>query len=306
MAFLSHAEGPAAYLYLNTLSHVEAIRIMSDNSRDATDLSCWSVAQSNLERKMLKLRNRFDRREELGGLSHTKIWGLAAYRDHIASCITLHPGDMAEYYIPSQERATIVFGTHEVSHSESRIDCFPWEVEVKSAANSAAIQSAILDTVLKYEQHENLVHSDFSKKIIYATIMASTLLRAWDGNVSERFRLAEGAAHRLSRSAEIDLSAEMECLKACASSWSVEDCVSTKAQDQQTTGRRSEENLGSSPASPQLIDKCTFCGKTIAWKSLTEATCLGGHPFGKFCQKSHLKKKSQTEKNPKNHKSAAA
>lgn len=225
---------------------------------------------------MIKLRNRVDRQEELGGLCNMKTWGLAAFGGYIAAFVTLHPGDMAEYYIASQERATIVFSSHGMSGPGSKRDFFPWETEAKSE-DSAVIQSAILDSVLGYEQHEKFRCSKLSNRIIYAAIMASAL--TWDSARSERLRLAENAARRLSRLGEVDLSSEIECLSMLLSG--TQDPSSAKAHVKQATGRRSKEEL-SSPASRGLFDICTFCEKAVAWESLTEATCMAGHPFSKF------------------------
>lgn len=224
---------------------------------------------------MLQKRDKFDRREELGGLSNIKTWGLASYDGYLAACITLHPGDMAEYYIPSQERATVVFSTHGLSEPSRKRDFFPWETETK-LGEIAATQTAILDTVLAYEQRENIVPSALSNKIIYAAIIASTLV--WDTAKHERLLLAESAARRLSRTCEIDLSPEINCLNLLLSG--SQDFSSTRAQVKQVTGCRSEVEL-SSPVLRQLLDICTFCEKAISWESLTDATCVTGHPFCK-------------------------
>ena len=160
---------------------------------------------------MIKLQDRFDRREEFGGLSIMKTWGLATFGDYVAACITLHPGDMPEYLIPSQERATIVFSTHGLSNPSSKREYFPWEAKAKvKSENVSVVQSAILDTIFKYEQYKDLKHSTLGNKIIYAAIMASTLV--WDSAKPERLQLAKSAAERLSKSAEVDLSPEIECL----------------------------------------------------------------------------------------------
>jgi hypothetical protein len=264
-------------LYLSThLSHIETLQIKRDtHDPRGIGLICEPLLASTLEKQMLQKRDQFDRREELGGLSNIKTWGLASYDGYLAACITLHPGDMAEYYIPSQERATIIFNTHGLSEPSQKREFFPWEAEIKSG-EIAATQSAILDTVLAYEQRESIVHSALSSKIIYAAIMASTLV--WDTAKPERLLLAENAARRLSRTSEIDLSPEIDCLNLLLSG--SQDSSSTRAQVKQVTVCRSEEAL-SSPALRQLLDICTFCGKAISWESLTDATCVTGHPFCK-------------------------
>ena len=225
---------------------------------------------------MNKFRDQFDSRQEFGGLSIMKTWGVAALGGYIAACITLHPGDMPEYLIPSQERATIVFSTHGLSKPSSKQDFFPWEVKDR-IENIAVIQSAILDTILEYEQREDFIPSTLSNKVIYAAIMASTLV--WDNARPERLRLARSAASHLSKSSEVDLSPEIECLNLLLSD--TQDPSSAKAQTQQVIRRRSEAEL-TSPALLRLFDICTFCGKMVTWQNLVEATCVAGHPYGEF------------------------
>lgn len=272
-------------MYFTThLSHLEVVKIKRETHEPSRPgLTCESLPPSTLERQMIKLRDRFDRREEFGGLSYVKTWGLAALGGYVAACITLHPGDMPEYIIPSQERATIVFSTHGVTDPSSKRDLFSWEVRVQPE-KSIVVQSTILDTIFKYEQCEDVKPSALSNKIIYAAIMASTLL--WDSARPERLRLARSAASRLSNSGELDLAPEIECLDLLLlSSSGTQDFSSAKAQIRQTMARRNENQLSSPPPAAllgDLFDTCTVCGNLITWESLVEATCAGGHPYSKF------------------------
>lgn len=207
-----------------------------------------------------------------------KTWGLAALGGYIAACITLHPGDMPEYLIPSQERAIVVFSTHGLNDPSSKRETFPWEVRPRSE-NFTLVRSAILDTILKYKQREDFIPSTLSNRITYAAIMASTLV--WDSARLERLRLAESAAGRLSKSGEVDLSPEIECLNLLLSDNTL-DPNSAKVQVQQATRRRGAEDLRTSPASSRLFDTCTVCGKYVTWTDLQEAICVAGHPYSKF------------------------
>lgn len=287
--FVSPAEDSAVYLYLTThLSHIEVVKIQRNiHNPRGTGLICESSAPPTLERRMIKIRDRFDRREGFGGLSIMKTWGLATFGDYVAACITLHPGDMPEYLIPSQERATIVFSVHGLSDPSSKREYFPWEARAKvKSENVPMVQSAILDTIFKYEPYKDLKPSALGNKIIYAAIMASTLV--WDSARPERLQLAKSAAERLSKSAEVDLSPEIECLNILLSDNVTQgddnhNSSAAKALLQQAMRRRSEtSSSSSSPASSQLFDICTVCGKHVTWKNLLEATCVAGHPYSKL------------------------
>lgn len=288
--FVSPAEESAVYLYLTThLSHIQVVKIqMIIHGPHRTGLTYESLPPSTLERRMIKVRDRFDRQEEFGGLSIMKTWGLATFGGYIAACITLHPGDMPEYLIPSHERSTIVFSTHGLSDSSSKREFFSWEVRTNvKSENVTMTQSAILDTIFIYEQFEGLKPSTLSNKIIYAAIMASTLL--WASAGPERLQLAKSAAERLSKSTEVDLSPEIEYLDFLLSDDDTQDgnlnsSAAKATLSQQATRRRSEtlSSSSSSPATSPLFDTCTVCEKHIRWTSLLNTTCMAGHPYSKF------------------------
>lgn len=225
---------------------------------------------------MLRLQNRYDRRNELGGLSYIKTWGLASLDRYVAACITLHPGDMPEYYIPSQERAIIVFSAHGFEDPSSKVESFSWDVD-QDIEDGTEAQSTIIDTVFEYERLEIYLQSELGHKIIYGAIIASMLI--WDEARSQRLLVAERVLLHLAQLVAVDLTPENACLQYLLTTnlRAKEACETIK----EMTGSRSEDELASL-AAQRLFDLCPFCAKVICWESLTEGYCVAGHQFGRL------------------------
>lgn len=234
------------------------------------------MAQSTLHKQILRLQTRYDRRNELGGLSYMKTWGLASLDRYVATCITLHPGDMPEYYIPSQERAIIVFSAHGFGDPSTKLEFFSWDVDQEIEDGTEA-QSTIIDTVFEYERLQIYVQSELGHKIIYGAIIASMLI--WDEARSQRLLVAERALLHLAHLVAVDLTPEISCLQSVlTASLRVQEVGETIKE---MTGSRSRDELASLTAQ-RLFDVCPFCAQMIGWESLTEASCVAGHQFGKL------------------------
>ncbi|MCJ1470133.1 hypothetical protein MMC07_008778 [Pseudocyphellaria aurata] len=277
LTFCSDGNDQAAYLYLSTqLSHIEVAGLtIHQQSFQETALRWERMVQSTLHKQMLRLQSRYDRRNELGGLSYIKTWGLASLDRYVAACITLHPGDMPEYYIPSQERAFIVFSAHGFEDPSTKVESFSWDVD-QDIEDGTEAQSTIIDTVFEYERLEIYLQSELGHKIIYGAIIASMLI--WDEARSQRLLAAERVLLHLAQLVAIDLTPENNCLQYLLTTnlRAKEACETIK----ETTGSRSKDELASS-AAQRLFDFCPFCSKVICWESLTEGYCVAGHQFAR-------------------------
>ena len=204
-----------------------------------------------------------------------KTWGLASLDHYVAACITLHPGDMPEYYIPSQERAIIVFSAHGFGDPSNKLEFFSWDVDQEIEDGTKA-QSTIVDTIFEYERLQIYVQSELGNRIIYGAIIASMLL--WDEARSQRLLVAERVLLHLAHLVAVDLTPEITCLQfLLTTSLSVREAEETIKD---MTGSRSKVELASLTAQ-RLFDVCPFCAQAVTWEALTEAQCVGGHQFGK-------------------------
>lgn len=260
-------------MYLSThLSRIETIKLRTYDLESGISWEC--LPQSTLHKQMLRFQSGHDRREDLGGLSVMKTWGLASFKGYIAACITIHPGDMAEYYMASQQRASIVFSLHGLKDTSAHLEAFPWEFDAE-IQDEARHQAAIVESVLKYEQVHGTIQNDIDYKIIYAAVIASMLI--WDDARLDRLLTAQRALLRLARIVQLDLSPELFCLDYLQTdSLGIEQA---RSRIREITGHRSQEDL-SVPAARELFELCSFCDQAIRWESLTEAYCTAGHQFG--------------------------
>lgn len=273
MAFCCPGQNQPVCFYLSThLSHVEVVKLTTHSQESG--LRWERLPQSTLQKQMLRNQRRFDRKHELGGLSLMKTWGLASLEGYIAACITLHPGDMAEYFIPSNERAIIVFSAHGLKDCSANLESFSWDIdpEVKDGIETLI---SILDVTFEYEQLQQAFQSKTDKRIIYAAVIASMLV--WDKARMKRLLTAEHALVRLASLIEVDLTPEIDCLGFLIKQ--SPDAKKTRAKIKEAAGFRSKEAL-SLPYMQDLLDVCSFCAQALSWESLTEASCPSGHQFG--------------------------
>lgn len=68
-----------------------------------------ALQQPQWKRMIEEFQDDYDLEHDLGGMSVSRIWGLAAYRNMTAAIFTSHPTDMIEYRITSDDRSMIVF-----------------------------------------------------------------------------------------------------------------------------------------------------------------------------------------------------
>ncbi|KAL8747217.1 MAG: hypothetical protein Q9190_000883 [Brigantiaea leucoxantha] len=71
-------------------------------------LSSEKQRTSTLQDQMKELHKAWDHRNDMGGMSVMKTWGVAVWDNYVASCISFHPGDMIEYTLANNERCVIV------------------------------------------------------------------------------------------------------------------------------------------------------------------------------------------------------
>lgn len=133
-----------------------------------------------LKRRLQRLHQDHDRQENLGGMSCMKTWGLASIPNDglVAACVSIHPGDMPEYVIPSLEKSTLVFAS---DTSEDRLISFPW-LDIPAVWDVVTTQRAVLDAILDYSNVTNSMASGFSHRIIAAASGALRYLAPEDDN----------------------------------------------------------------------------------------------------------------------------
>ena len=232
------------------------------------------VPQTTLHKHMIQIQQRYDQQNDLGGLSVMKTWGLASLNGYIAACVTVHPGDMTEYIIPSQERAYIVFAAHGFDDPSPNLEHFAWDVDFK-VGEDAKTQAAIVETLFRFQKTQYSKQDFFDNRILYAAALASMLM--WDNERSKRLWLAQRALDYLEFSTNIDLAPEKNCLLLLiTTNLDVEESI-TKIKE--VSGSRSRNELSASTVE-NLIDICPFCRQAIVWELLTEAFCIAGHQFG--------------------------
>ncbi|KAG0160825.1 hypothetical protein PDIDSM_8356 [Penicillium digitatum] len=90
-------------LHLGTLGGIGLVTELHQLQNDS------AMQQPKWKRMIEEFQDDYDLEHDLGGMSVSRIWGLAAYRNMTAAIFTSHPTDMIEYRITSDDRSMIVF-----------------------------------------------------------------------------------------------------------------------------------------------------------------------------------------------------
>ncbi|KAL8914131.1 MAG: hypothetical protein Q9172_007150 [Xanthocarpia lactea] len=109
------------------LSGCFEFRIVGDHGANGGDPELHGPYRSALNYQASTMQKDFDQHHDLGGLSHTKTWGLASWGPYVGACITMHPGDMIEYSIISEQRCHVLFSHANASNGLEDDAIFPWQ-----------------------------------------------------------------------------------------------------------------------------------------------------------------------------------
>ena len=266
MAFVSISTGALILQASGLLSGPFAIRILSDLSGDG---EIYVPYRSALHTQALTLRKEFDRHHDLGGLSFTKTWGLASWGPYAASCITMHPGDMVEYSLISEQRCHILFIKEGISEDLQEDTIFPWQ----DISNDMHRQTspAVLEKILSVLDKTAAQHKIAGTRIIYnvcCAAMACSDMQQW--------HLVERLLHYLFTLNEISYDAELGLLHSIRDSQlSTPECAAGMNDIARAKIEQHDYFM------PNLLyNFCSICNQMIVWRSLNEAHCISGHQFG--------------------------
>lgn len=164
--------------------------VMTQSNDGKALIAMKPVEHRALMQKLRQLHQEYDCRENLGGLSIMRTWGLASIPNEslISACISIHPGDMPEYVIPSYEKSMVVFAS---DTSEDQLDTFPWQ-SIPAAWDFRTTQSTILGAISGYASVANSTPSEFSRRIEDAAAAVATFVD--HENYSEKIAFNEVCA----------------------------------------------------------------------------------------------------------------
>ena len=237
------------------------------------DMTSMSLPCSSLRKQALQLRAKYDGENDYGGLSFIKSWGLATHKNYAAICISVHPGDMVDNVLASEERSTILFSICGTESLTKELETFPWEGDLNTIEITGT-QSAIIQTIIDIEGKSGLETGRLSDRIIYATACASMLL--WDTERPQRLSHGKVLLERLGRRINIGFDSEINACSQLLKNPGI-DTDEAVAIVGEATGSRTEEELA---VTANVFDVCSICARPVNWQSLFDATCSEGHHFG--------------------------
>ncbi|KAL8671704.1 MAG: hypothetical protein Q9168_003804 [Polycauliona sp. 1 TL-2023] len=249
------------------LSGPFAIRIGSHLDEDP---ELYVPYRSALHVQASRLQNDFDRHHDLGGLSITKTWGLASWGPYVASCITMHPGDMIEYTLVSEHRCHILFSQEDIGHDLEDDAIFPWQVSSKQIHQQTG--SAVLEKILSALGELPPSQMVAGRKTLYNICCAAIIcpdVRNW--------ALVDRLLLQLSVSDGISYDSELDVLQGFNAS---RMSMLERAEELNRIVSANLEQQDPAIRDPRF-EFCSICERLIVWQDLNQACCLSGHQFAR-------------------------
>ncbi|KAJ5544470.1 Transcription factor IIIC zinc-finger [Penicillium sp. DV-2018c] len=197
----------------------------------------------------------YDLENDLGEMSVSRIWGLAAYRNITAAIFTSHPTDMIEYRITSDDRSLLVFSDE---GEEGQCTTDPQALFAPQTPDSQTANWNQTHGLIRFVlpgDGEDIGTDMESQRLVYAVAC-----RAIVGEEDESLRahVQRGLEH-LAQVTGADLSEEISKCKDSPNP------VPAKSEDQ-LNGKGGH-----------IYERCEVCDAGIGWPSIKFAQCANGH-----------------------------
>lgn len=181
----------------------------------------------------------------------------------------MHPGDMIEYSLVSEQRCHILFNQEGISNRLEEDAIFPWQDP--SRATNQQSGSAVLDKILLVLDGMAVPHGAAGTKILYNLCCAAIIcpdMQEW--HVVERIlrglsMLGESSCHSETSLLHSIKASQMSMLERAKK---LNEIVSARIEQQDSF------------TPDQLYDLCSICDQLIVWQDLNEAYCISHHHFG--------------------------
>lgn len=250
MTALRDEQTDACVLHLGTVGGLSAaISLNQVGTNEAQQMPPWGKSVEGR-------REQYDLDRDLGGQTVARMWGLSSYRGVTAVLFTIHPTDMIEYRVNSDERATIAFAFEDSEH-EPGVQALLAPTAASQESRSAPGQREAVINFLLHESDWDESNAE-NQKLIYTAACCATVDKQSEAVRSR----ARQSFERLAALTGADLSEEISKCSLTSPTFSA------KSTDQLTQ------------PGGHLFEQCNICDAGIAWFSAKEAQCANGHLFG--------------------------
>lgn len=265
-------------LFVELVTHLSCVQVFQHIIKSSADGKLYATLTPHgppqWQKQMTNCLAKFNIQHDLGGLAFTKTWGLADSRHLAATCITLHPGDMAEYTITSIERSTVVFGHQAAIERNASGSNVPlWIATESQYRDPRMICFDFVSSVLHFPR-ESL--DKVCKKILYAAACIAISLPELDKDL---IGLIGDALRWLAAHDGVNMDEELGLFTRSQQPYGFDDSLGFDEAVRINIPARRKGNLAFKGAQ-DVFEICEICGEGIGWYSLREAKCAAGHAFG--------------------------
>ena len=187
----------------------------------------------------------------------------------MGACVTMHPGDMIEYSIISEQRCHVLFSHANASNGLEDDAIFPWQDLSRTMYQDTS--TAVLEKVLIEVSDMAIPQSATGTKIPYNISCAAMVCPG-----TNKWHLVEKIVRDLSVLDGINLGPELNLLQNISAS----DGTVLERIEQLNVIARARVEAEDPSTLHGLYDFCSICDQLILWQSLQEAYCISGHHFG--------------------------
>ncbi|KAJ5169972.1 Transcription factor IIIC zinc-finger [Penicillium coprophilum] len=211
-----------------------------------------ALQQPKWKRMIEEFHDDYDVEHDLGGMSVSRIWGLASHHNMTAAIFTSHPTDMIEYRITSDDRSTIVFSDEgELTRNAQA----PFAAHIPDGQASNHDQTGEVIRFVLPGDDGNIENDTESQRLIYAVAC-----RAIVGEEDKSLRLhARRSLERLAVVTGADLS----------------DDISKCNSEPSPISAKTMDHLAGPGG--HIYEKCEVCDAAIGWPKAQSAQCANGH-----------------------------
>jgi hypothetical protein len=202
----------------------------------------------------------YDLENDLGEMSVSRIWGLAAYRNITAAIFTSHPTDMIEYRITSDDRSLLVFSEEGERTTDPQALFAPQTPDGQTTEWNQTNQTRELIRFVLPGDGDDIGTDTESQRLVYAVACRAI---AGEKDSSLRAHVQQSLEH-LAVATGADLSEEISKCKGHPS----------------PVPARSEDQLNGKGG--HIYERCEICDAGIGWPSIEFAQCANGHRWGKL------------------------
>ena len=256
-------------------SRIQGLRIRFDGSHIQTEECPVTESEDMPMQRQISLQAENYRKKQGAALAiHTQNHGVAAQGSIMAQCLILSPEGARALRGPTEERATIIFDTLDLSRNNV---CLPWQKRL--GVRQGHTIASIVDTMLDHAVSNQAELLTIDVRILYGAVCLSLMLN--DGSRHQRCSKSSSLLSVL----ESIYGCQMEKERALLTAFERNEVIESRALFEELysiTSNTISLYLAQTTNEPRkLCDLCPACPspQPLLWYGVVHTRCPVGHTY---------------------------